>query len=1442
MRTQADIDNEIESELPTNETGAIAAVDLRGVLHDINAAAFQIGDGPPGPTGPAGPTGPVGPTGSIGATGGSGATGPTGPQGVPGDPGGPPGPTGPTGPVGEMPTASPGQKLIADASGDYVSVYTGAAVDVATWQPFGDGGGNVNFHPLSEVYPSLAAAQADFPWVDDLTPFYDYCAIQQAIDYAYLNGLTSVSCPAGTFYLNAPIFFDHPNSLRNQAAFPRWSPTSTYNAITFVGGISGTTLTVTSISSPVLHVGMFIYHIDARITISALGTGTGGVGTYTISASGPISVAPGTSLPAMDLVIYNGLPWVALKAVPAGQAPFFGSPQNAPPYLEQPGSTYWQFYYASAANALPRGAIGIVNSFSFTFIGAPNQFSGTFGTMGTIFLGNSSNAPIGMMGPNNGGTLENVTFCRRYCYDPVDHGIASGEAEGGGQNPYSVGLSVAGVGPGASRTTIKNCGAQNVYTGLQLGTPGIGLGDSNLIERWVDSNCFISVSVNENQAFINHFRDCNLSGRIGYCSLTGPGALFTGGNCSTSGEQSPGNTYTISGTTTITNVSGVGLHYMFGAVPVVFEGNKMTFTTTIAVPDGNITTHKWADGRNGVYTAFVVPTQNFGYVPCLPVPGGAYNASTKALTLFIYPQWLASVIGTEADQNAFLANSAFQADLRAATTLYAGTLCFPWQGCVEVHSTWIETATAPLCINSVQGYGNSSEFHQITFNTDLMMTYYGPGTGQGPQALANYYVQHMFPTFKCDGCDIVLDGCAIGQPAIVDTHTVDIVGNGRLIIRNPPPTGSFAPMAFRYSIALTGLAQDGATKPGTPFGYTISEQAANYPVGAYAKNWMTSGGSALMLGARPANWALPPVPQNKVAALADSQNLATNFPITTATVNYPILYGQTLYQTTWNYQGTVTSNQLVESSHQLYSYHQPLAANIGAGWTAKGQSMALYVNANTMKMMFTGLVVGIPTAGTLDYYMVTGVFPQIGYVTVFNLTQHNGTRWIAGVSSTVYTGTSLPAEPYRIRVTGGAPVYKNGNALAIVGQEIMADTTSAAWTLMLPVNSLQSDRVVVNDIGGTWGTHNLTVAGNGSNVTSPTGTTAGSIVLSTNGQTATFEYVNTTVGWKTLVAAGGGGGAIAVGTTPITGGTSGQVVYDNAGVFSEASNLTISNGNPYVLTGGAYLYGSAGNYLARGTMPLGNWFLADSGNTTASGTYNVGVGVGTLASVSTGGSNTAIGGGVANAVQSGIGNVGMGYGALQNSSAAINSCVGIGYAALANCGGNYNIAVGSNTGGALSTGSNNIIIGPYAGCNGPTTGTSNIIMGSFYTDEGAISTGSSNVVIGTTYPYPPSPTASNQLSICNYIYGTGLDGSKTAISNGKIGIGIKAPVCALDVAGSVRTAATTVGGLPAAGNAGARNFVTDANASLSAGLGNVVASGGSNAVPVYDDGVNWRIG
>lgn len=62
--------------------------------------------------------------------------------------------------------------------------------------------------------------------------------------------------------------------------------------------------------------------------------------------------------------------------------------------------------------------------------------------------------------------------------------------------------------------------------------------------------------------------------------------------------------------------------------------------------------------------------------------------------------------------------------------------------------------------------------------------------------------------------------------------------------------------------------------------------------------------------------------------------------------------------------------------------------------------------------------------------------------------------------------------------------------------------------------------------------------------------------------------------------------------------------------------------------------------------------------------------------------------------------------------------------------------------------------------------------------------------------------------------------------------------------GAIQTGSFAVAGLPSAATvgAGSRAFVTDANATMTAGIGTTVVGGGANKVPVYSDGANWLIG
>jgi hypothetical protein len=105
------------------------------------------------------------------------------------------------------------------------------------------------------------------------------------------------------------------------------------------------------------------------------------------------------------------------------------------------------------------------------------------------------------------------------------------------------------------------------------------------------------------------------------------------------------------------------------------------------------------------------------------------------------------------------------------------------------------------------------------------------------------------------------------------------------------------------------------------------------------------------------------------------------------------------------------------------------------------------------------------------------------------------------------------------------------------------------------------------------------------------------------------------------------------------------------------------------------------------------------------------------------------------------------------------------------------------------------------------------------------------------YSYLGTTTATDQVFLCALAAATdfrpGADNART--------LGTTALRWSTVHAFTVRTHGVTVAGLTAAATAGAgaRAFVTDANATTFA---SIVAGGGANGVPVYSDGTNWRIG
>jgi len=195
------------------------------------------------------------------------------------------------------------------------------------------------------------------------------------------------------------------------------------------------------------------------------------------------------------------------------------------------------------------------------------------------------------------------------------------------------------------------------------------------------------------------------------------------------------------------------------------------------------------------------------------------------------------------------------------------------------------------------------------------------------------------------------------------------------------------------------------------------------------------------------------------------------------------------------------------------------------------------------------------------------------------------------------------------------------------------------------------------------------------------------------------------------------------------------------------------------------------DYLRPGTVG-GNLFLGHlAGNFTMGGanneqgTYNVGIGDSTLASITTGSYNTLVQGDaiLGHKMTTANSNTTIGdYG--NNDLVSGNNCIAAGRAALI-----YN-----------KTGSRNIGIGNYSIFG--VRGSDNIGIGHQVGSD--MTEGNHNMYIGIGIKLLDI-TKNDQLNIGNVIFGTEIDGSGSNISSGKIGIGVIEPQKKLHVNGDV---------------------------------------------------------
>ena len=175
-------------------------------------------------------------------------------------------------------------------------------------------------------------------------------------------------------------------------------------------------------------------------------------------------------------------------------------------------------------------------------------------------------------------------------------------------------------------------------------------------------------------------------------------------------------------------------------------------------------------------------------------------------------------------------------------------------------------------------------------------------------------------------------------------------------------------------------------------------------------------------------------------------------------------------------------------------------------------------------------------------------------------------------------------------VAGITYVAVTTNYTAANREGVLADTTSAPFTVTLPAAPATGAQVVVADSGGTWGTNNLTIGRNGSTISN----VAQDLVCDISGVSVQLVYDGTT--WEVYAQVGGNGGTAVTlnGVQTLTNKTVTNLIFDGSyteEVFTISDGASVdlnpANGTVQLWTLGANRSPTATNFAAGQSMVLG---------------------------------------------------------------------------------------------------------------------------------------------------------------------------------------------------------------------------------------------------------------
>ena len=535
-----------------------------------------------------------------------------------------------------------------------------------------------------------------------------------------------------------------------------------------------------------------------------------------------------------------------------------------------------------------------------------------------------------------------------------------------------------------TRNLIENTYVDSFYTLYETDANGACcLNDSTTWRKIFGNNGRFGVAIYGTQSYANDLFDPVISSTTtGVYNPVSRPVKITGGNLSATSGYS--NSFSISSTSSFTKTSNpTGNGYLY------------SFTTTIASPDQYIP---------NVYNSYTLVTAHFGV---LPLTMTAWNSGTNVGTFQILPAWLWANFGVNID---LTMATDIQAEVAAATTIYAAERVTVISGPgVNMDSTHLENPEAcSTLFDTTEGIAGAffSEAKNIYID-------YNPGS---LDTTANNYCQRTFPFINSIKGILNLYGGEWGggsgtfpsYPALIDADPgTNIYGSqldGAWFTLRAANSGGAAYAQNNFTGVFETVARGFGIWDNN---YFISPA---WLAGSTGKSEALNGESrSPYCGYEPCPWTTPNLSPSVYSTASGTLGTLASYP--------PIACRTVFKSLDWNTGnsaingGSVPTHLFLRSnSCPGYSWGQNLTdATVGetVTWSYEGGSSVLYLDAKALSFMFPGLAITITDANGTNIYTVTGVFPDLGYVSVIlDTTIYPGVGPIAGNKTTVYLCSS----------------------------------------------------------------------------------------------------------------------------------------------------------------------------------------------------------------------------------------------------------------------------------------------------------------------------------------------------------------------------------------------------------------------------------------------------